>query len=346
MKRSPFLLLAFTLFAASLVDAQELRLPRNPDRLVERAQKFWNAVASGQRLDALQFVLPERKNLFLSSNPLPVLKAKVLGVDLTADPAQAAVRIALDILSVEVQAGQLNVMITDPWIWQGGNWYVNLRGAADIIPKPLRPVDPKEFQTQIDRDFEILQNPVDLGKLTAGEHLRVEVPIKYTGDLPISIEIGLPNPLISMGVANAITSNSKSLVLLVGTDDWDGPFDLPLPLKISQGSASAARTLVVKGEVFVPLAFRQDPPKGPIEEGREFSVFIRNNTDQPAGVLFFSTDAKLDVVKQPKVLPAKQEAELVLKLRPGQSPDVLYVYLDSPISGRDTYTYQFRNVRP
>ncbi|MBF8255048.1 MAG: NADP transhydrogenase subunit alpha, partial [Deltaproteobacteria bacterium] len=37
---------------------------------------------SGQRLQALEFVLPEKKNLFLSGNPLPILNAKVQGVDL------------------------------------------------------------------------------------------------------------------------------------------------------------------------------------------------------------------------------------------------------------------------
>lgn len=348
MKKVPFLLLALNLLAVPFIPAQDLRLPRNPDRLVERAQRFWNAVASGQRLEALQFILPEKKNLFLSGNPVPVLKAKVMGLDLTADPTQATVRIGLDVLSAGTQAGRLNWTIADPWIWRGDNWYVNLQDPAGIIPKgeSFDPIDPRQFQAQIDKSFEVLQDPVDFGTLTAGAHIQIEVPIRYTGDLPISIDLALPNPLVSLGIAGVITSKSKNLVLLVGTEDWEGPFNFPLPLKISHGGVSSERTLLVKGEVFVPLAFRQSPPNGPIEVGREFSVFIRNNTDQEAAVRYLATDAKLDVVKQPSMLPPKQEVELVLKLRPGQSPDVFYINLDSPLSGRDTYTYRIRNVRP
>ena len=105
------------------------------------------------------------------------------------------------------------------------------------------------------------------------------------------------------------------------------------------------RTLLVKGLVFVPLAFRQSPPNGPIEEGREFSVFIRNNSPQQVGIRYISVDAKLNIVKQPQTLPPGEETEVVLKLRPGESPDRMYVQLDAPLQGRDMYTYRFRNAR-
>src|SRR5262245_4228387 len=132
MKKWAFLSFVLCLSGTSLTYAQKFALPRNPDRLVERAQNFWSAVVSGQRLGALQFVLPEKKNLFLTGNPVPLLKAEVLGIDLTADPTQARVRIRLDLLSVATPAGRLDVTITDPWILQGGTWYINLQSPADI----------------------------------------------------------------------------------------------------------------------------------------------------------------------------------------------------------------------
>ena len=335
-------------FLASPILAQDLRLPRDTDKLIARAQRFWTSVASGQRLQALEFVLPEKKNLFISGNPVPVLKARVQGVDLTADPDQATVRVSLNVLGVEATSGQLNWTITDPWVWRSGNWYVNLANPADIFPKgeELEKINVKEVQQSIEKNFEILRNPVDLGKLNDGQHFSIEVPIKYTGDIPLSVELALRNPLVDLPVSEPITSRSKNFLLLVGTDNWEGPFNLPVPFKIRYGNASVERTLMVKGEVFVPVAFRQDPPNGPIEEGREFSVFIRNNTVQPAGIKFISTDAKLDIVKQPNILPPSQETEVVFKLRRNQSPDALYLQLDVPLNGRELYTYRFRNARP
>src|SRR6266566_3408619 len=346
MKRGSSFFLLLIVLAPFFLSAQDLRLPRNSERLIERAQRFWSALASNQRLQALEFILPEKKDLFLTGSPMPVLKAKVLGLDLTNQLDRAAVRISVDVLAKESATGRLNWTITDSWVWRRDNWYLNLesppgvfpsRGAADVP-------DPKEVQKQIDKNFEILRNPVDVGTLTEGQSLRIEVPIKYTGDQPVSAELTLPNPIVSIS-GDAITSQSDHLVLFVGTENWDGPFDFPLPVKIRQGAATIERTLLVKGSIFVPLSFRQSPPNGPIEEGREFSVFIRNNSAQQVGIRYISLDAKLNIVKQPKILFPDQEAEVVLKLRPGKSPDRMYVQLDAPLHGRDMYTYRFRNAR-
>src|SRR5262245_16463195 len=85
--------------------AQELRLPRDPEKLIERVQAFWRSMTSGQRLQAAEFVIPEKKNLFLSGNPVPVLKASVLGLDFTPDPNMATVRVGLGVLGTDLSTG-------------------------------------------------------------------------------------------------------------------------------------------------------------------------------------------------------------------------------------------------
>ncbi len=262
MKRG-FCLIVALFFAPAIISSQELRLPRDPEKLIERVQRFWGRVTAGQRFQALEFVLPEKKDLFLSGNPTPILNAKLVGVDLTANPDHAAVRISLDVLSKEAASGRLNWTITDSWVWRGNNWYLNLEDPPDLFPKSgsTDAVDIKEVRRQIDKNFEILQNSVDLGTLVEGRHSRVEVPIRYTGDVPISAELALPNPLVDVE-STPITSRSQHLVLSVGTENWEGPFSLPLLLKIRYQAAIVERTLFVKGEVFVPVAFRHQAQAG------------------------------------------------------------------------------------
>src|SRR5205814_8060083 len=60
--------------------SSDLRLPREPEKLIDRVQKFWTAITSNQRFAALEFVLPEKRNQFLSGTPMPILKARVLGL--------------------------------------------------------------------------------------------------------------------------------------------------------------------------------------------------------------------------------------------------------------------------
>jgi hypothetical protein len=205
----------------------------------------------------------------------------------------------------------------------------------------------QQVQKHIDENFEILRNPVDLGTLVEGQYLTVEVPIKYTGEVPVSVELAFENPLVALDYSSSanVTSRSKNLLLLVSTVNWDGPFNLPLPVKLRSQAAVVERTILVRGDVFVPIAFRQDPPNGPIEEGRQFSVFVRNNTQEEIGIRFISVDAKFDVLKEPKVLIPDQESEVVLRLRASATPDRLNIALDRPLHGRDTYSYRFRDVR-
>jgi len=333
----------------SFIPAQDLRLPRDPERLAQRVQRFWTALASGHRLQAVEFVVPEKKELFLSGNPGPVLQAKVRAIDLTDDPTRATVQISIDVLGKDLASQRSSWTITDLWIWRKGNWYVDLVSPASLFGgnEPPETLNTKDARSQLEKNFELPGNPINLGTLIDGQHSRIEVPIKYTGDVPISVELGLENPLIALDSSSTrITSGSRHLVLQVNTEDWDGPFHLQLPLTIRYQAAAIERTLLVSGNVFAPIAFRQDPPNGPIEVGREISIFIRNNSTQQVGIRYVSADAKFDIIKHSLVLVPNQEAEVVLKLKPNSSPDRFFLVLDAPLHGRDTYSYRFRNVRP
>jgi hypothetical protein len=327
--------------------AQDLWLPRDPDKLIDRVQKFWMAMTTNQRFKALEFVLPEKKDLFLSGSAMPVLRAKVVGLDFTGNPDEALIRISMDVFAKESASGFLTWTVTDPWIWKNGSWYLNMQQPPDIFPRasPESTIDTKKIQAQIEKGFQILRNPIDLGRLLDGQHLSIDVPIKYTGELPLSLDIALPNPLVGLKtLAEPITSNTQSFTLMVGTDAWDGPFRLPLPLRIRYESVTVERTLTVTGNVFVPLAFRQSPPEGPTRD-REFSVFVRNNTDAASAIRTVVVDNKMDLVKFPKALPPHGEAELVFKPHPNETPDQLYITLETPLEGRSSYTYRFPDIR-
>jgi len=347
MKRNSCLVFALFVATAVLTSGQDLRLPRDPDNLIDRAQKFWTMLTTGQRYKALEFVLPEKRDLFLSGSPMPVLRARVVGLDVTSNPNEAVVRISMDVFAKESASGFLTWTPTDPWIWKDGNWYFDMREPPDLFQKTSNApaVDTKKIQAQIEKDFQFLKNPIDLGRLLDGQHLSIEVPIKYTGDLRLSLDMELPNPLVGLKVLDEpITSRTESFTLLVGADAWEGPFTLPLPLKIRYEGVTVERTLVVKGNVFVPLAFRQSPAEGPLPD-KLFSVFVRNNTDQAATVRSAWSDGKMDLVKKPGTVPPHEEVELVFKPHPNETPDRVYLTLDTPIEGRTNYTYRLPNSR-
>src|SRR4051812_18653035 len=107
MRRKACLTFLLVVTATILSSAQGLRFPRDPDALLDRVQKFWMAITTSQRSKALEYVLPEKRDLFLSGSALPVLKARVLGVDVTGSPEEAGVRVSLDVFAKESSSGVL-----------------------------------------------------------------------------------------------------------------------------------------------------------------------------------------------------------------------------------------------
>ena len=341
------LIVTWCVLATAFLCAQELRLPRQAESLIQRVQKFWAATVSGQRLQALEYVLPEKKELFLSGRPAPILSAKVVGLDLTKDSDSAAVRVALEIL--DIPSGRLNWTISDSWVYRKGNWYLDVDRPRDVLPKNSLP-DSKalnEIRDGIEKGFELLRSVVDVGTVIQGENPRIEVPIQYSGSVPVKIELAPENPVIALDYASSIgiTARSKNFVLVVVTDRWSGEFNLPLQLKIRYEATTVERKLVVKGNVFVPFQFRQDPPDGPIEPGHPVSVFVRNNTSEVVVLQSILMGAKFDILRKPQTpLLPDMEAEIVLRLRPGQTPERLEILLDRSVFGRDVYTYRLRDI--
>jgi len=349
MKRGFCLALVLCAITSTVSSAQNHRLPRDTQKLIERAQAFWTAIVAGHRIEAVAFVAPDKKDLFLSGSPIPVLRAEVVGLNLTDHPDQAQVRTSIETLAKEAIGSRSGWEITDLWVWRQGNWYLDLRDAPESI-FPHTNTAPKteisDTAKKIDKNFQILRNPVDLGRLIQGQQLTFEIPISYSGDVPVSAESELANPLADLDAdsSNHITSATTQLVLLVNTEGWEGPFDLPLPIRIRNGAAAVKRTLVIRGTVFAPIAFRRDPPDGPIEPSQPFSLFVRNNTSQEATVFRIRTDSKFEILKAPETLPPNAEAEIVLKLNPDESPDRLFLELGAPLEGRGLYTYRFPSV--
>src|SRR5438876_3495971 len=116
MKRGFSLALLLCAITTTFASAQNPRLPRDPQKLIERAQAFWTATVAGRRIEALAFVLPEKKDLFLSGSPVPIIRAEVVGLNVTNQPEQAQVRTRIETLAKDAIGSRAGWEITDLWV--------------------------------------------------------------------------------------------------------------------------------------------------------------------------------------------------------------------------------------
>src|SRR5262245_16665063 len=92
------------LLSATLAVSQtnKVHFPRETQKLIDRAQEFWNGLVAGQRMKTIDLVLPDRRDAFIAGSPLPILAAKVASIDVTEDVNRATVRVEVSMLAPEV----------------------------------------------------------------------------------------------------------------------------------------------------------------------------------------------------------------------------------------------------
>jgi len=329
------------------LSAQVTHLPRDPEKLVTRAQSYWTYVVSGQKTKALDFVLPDKREAFLAATNAPVLDAKVEGLNLTEDTQHASVRVQMHLIGGVM--GKDFQEWTQHWVWKTNNWYLDvgegigalMMPSGDDKAKPLA-----EIKKSIDQQLTLPEPSVNIGTVTQGQNVTVTVPITYSGDKPLAVELAAPNPSFSVNVGRGgLTSESKRLSLLFDTSEWENAVSLPVRLRFSYQGAFVERVITVEGNVFVPISFRQVPAEA--KPGEPFSVFIRNNTTDSITLQSLSTEDRVDVLKIPETLTIgpNQESEVVLRLKPGETLNVLYLVPKSPVHGLGQFSYRIRTGR-
>src|SRR5262245_24724674 len=131
---TPLVFFVFSLlYSFSPAQNDSLRVPRDPEKLVARAQEYWSYVIAGQRLKAVQFVVPQKRDAFVSIATLPASGAKVAGIELTNDGTRATLRVQLTMLLSEAGVDRPAWVIQDHWVWRNNNWFVDVGSPRDLL---------------------------------------------------------------------------------------------------------------------------------------------------------------------------------------------------------------------
>jgi hypothetical protein len=329
--------------------AQDYKPPRDIATLVARVQQFWTNMASSQRLKALDFVLSEKRELFVAGGNMPFLEPKVIGVDFTSDPNRALVRIAVKLLAKEAPGGYLSWTVTDAWVWARNNWYLDVQDAR--TENPFR-TDLEKLAIPLDilnKDLDLIlrfpQTAIDVGAVPRGERRKVSIPVQYTGATPISFEVKAPGNLLwTESDSSVLTAGSKEISVWLNSESWEGPFSLPVSLLMKYKGVTLERRLSLVGSVTVPVTFRQDPSPFKSGPGQALRLFVRNSTDKPVQIISVSTDDKFEIVELPPVIPPNSEGVILLSRKPdnAQPPERIYVRFAEPVNGLNLFTVPLR----
>jgi hypothetical protein len=342
------LILPLIVFLFMPAQAQNLRPPRDLDKLAMRAAEFWRLTGMGQRARAVEYVLPSKREQFINRNSIPLNDARIAGISFTEDAERAIVAVeGKSILSVGI--GLNEARIEEVWVWERNNWYAD----------PYDPVNPfsvlnagpgrEANLSELEQSFRLPATVINVGAVWYRDKPAFQVPIEYTGAFPLRLTGPEDDALVIVDkdTGELVSPGAKSFSIRILPGSHEGPFRLPVPITVHYRDVSVEKTLIVEGAIFVPLTFRQAPdPIPPIVPENGFELFVKNNTENPVVVQRVETDGlNVEGIQE---IPAGGEIRLVLTLRKGIRrflPQIV-VTTAEPIRGRNRFPFTLRKSTP
>lgn len=318
------------------------QLPRDADKLVARAQEFWNYLLENQKAKALEFVAEDSRDAFLAGQSMSLISARVAGLDLSDNPNEAVVRTSVKNL---VGATPAAWELSNRWIRKNNTWYLEVgdqRGgvAALFSGKPFSgPVGPPGDRA-LDADLKVPE-VFDVGTILQGRPATIKFPIEYSGKLSFRVE-SLPRTFIYT-VSEPLSLETHSFNFYVIPNSPHGEFTLPLKLNFYGEAIKLERNVTLKGKIFSPLSFRQ-VPDAPLKAGETLRVFVRNNMSQTVSIKYVASEFEGSGLKWPEVLRPNEEGEILYKPLSDTSPERLEVVLTEPAFDLTGFTHTFRKT--
>jgi hypothetical protein len=346
--RNCFSTIVLFLAITAICFGQDSRLPRDLDKLLPRIQEFWKLSVSGQKLKAAEFVIPAKKDRFVSASTASVSEPRFVGVEFTGEPGRVVVKTRVKMLAPLATIGIVDFVVSDEWVWSRNNWFLDLGASEDPFQsQPLQTsVDKARVAEELDGAFKLGADHVDLGTVLKGDLRSAVVPIEYTGAVPARIEGRTSNRLVWLDETTtlSITPDVTGFRFFFDASDFEGPFEFSFPISVRLNDVSVDRTFGVRGNVFAPLTLRQEQGGIPSASLAPFEVTLRNNTNEAVSIVSVMTDGKLDVVTLPNLVEAQSEGTIrLVRLSLAEPvPDRIWISLSKPVEGRTIYDFRLR----
>jgi hypothetical protein len=330
-----------TLLLASDAWGQAAVTPPRLDELLTRASEFRRLLAQGNRVKASELVVVAKRQDFLNKPTAALENVRVVGFDFV-DKEHVYVRVTGQTVISGSEGAQLTEpQVGDLWVREKGAWY--FQPASGELPfsgvfKKDAAADAAAL-AEIKSNFKLLTDSIDVGEMWQGDHKELPVQFQYSGSSAIRILSKTDSPVTMIDSASNqwITKDSTQFKITVGSDDFDGPFDIPAAFTVYYKSVALDLSVRMKGTIRPIFKYRQAPETVPAESKDEFRLFLTNNTDEAADFGSFETDGKFFVTNYPRHLEPGQEGTITLKrdLIDGVTPGkIVRISLQKNLKGR------------
>jgi len=287
------------------VFGQDLKL------LNERATRLWELRRQMNRVDALQLIEPETRQIYLQQNEQPISSFKVSGLEFTGNPNRVDLLVTVRSFQPAVGA-ETDSVVREAWVWKGGQWLMHAMPAPTMFDSNVD----KRAPAAVIPEFQIANTLIDAGRHTQGAQVEGKIPFRA-----VRQEIVTIRPLQTV----------PGLVL--GSPIWAGPsegyfpyqwdtalLDRNIDQKVSMQATATSDgrksvDLQFRIRVDAKVGFRQVPEIVDPAKPGQLELEIRNLTGKPLKILGANSTNPAYVLDEDipeSIDPGKSERFLVL----------------------------------
>lgn len=295
------------------------------DRLVERVESFWSALARRDKLRALEYVDPASRDVFTAWMVPPFSDPRVARLEPAREAGEALV--AVEVLRMlPPLASPVTWPVTQKWVFRDGDWFVVVErflppflASPQKIPKAE--LSPKEVEERINAVRRLLTfetTDLDFGTIRQGKLARLSVGYRLAGDEPLDLVFrNAPDYLMVRGLEGRKFQPGENRRI-----------EFEFPTELMAGKVERSFTVVVRHRgVEVPFEFRMRadiyapvaalPPVVRFRRGeREKEIVVTNNSKSAVRIQApAEPGSEFTAGPLPLDLPPGASAKLTVRMR-------------------------------
>ena len=328
--------------ARSAAKVQSRSVRPSLDALVTRAQSYWNYLAKGKKLQAMEYVEPSCREYF-SERPFPSFTTPRI---VKLEPSERGDRVALTVTVKRLLPvlGEVDYPVTNQWQFTKSNWWLIMKddrspAAIGMLESKGKPINPEEIEKQksyIRSHLEFTNNSIDFGTVRKGQWAEFGIEYQWTGDQPVDAKfLPAPRELYGFPDRKLLPGPDRRIVMRMPTASYDGKFQESFKIQVTFAHASLAFEFTLLGRVYTPVSVLPSVVRFHAGE-TEKDVELINNS--PAEVRLDSYDSEskgYEVSPLPQTLgPGAHcvlKMKLLLKYPERNQAEEVYIKLAEPV---------------
>lgn len=317
------------------------------DSLLERVNAYWNLLAAGKKLEAMEFVGQEGRETFISTQSPKFSEPRVSGLELAPNGMEVFVTVTVKRLLPPITT-PMDWPVTEKWMFHLGNWFVAMAkpsfpfatGPATGKTPPLMPEEVERRKKVIRNALQFQTAVLDFGTVRQGK--TAHLSLKYRLDGYQAMDVGfrnIPPDLFILGLAGSKlpAGRSQAVEMQLVTQNYEGSVKEGFALVVRHQEVEVPFEFTLQGSVYTPVSVLPRVLRF-LRAEREKEIVVRNNTRSEVRVESVASESggfKVEPLPQ-ALVPGKETRLKIIHHVSNSQPnyqEVLALVFSTPVEG-------------